>query len=178
MRRRSVCLFLAIGLFSVQCALFRGKIPPYPSGLIFPIEETFSVAYGGEIDGLILRDDGLLYFSTRNGFVFCLDGLKKRILWKFKAEADFLTSPCLGAHGLTIYDRSNTLYHLDLQGQLIWQKKIEVAITSELRENAGIIYFGLESGELLALDSNRGEEIWRFKAGAPSAPPQPFRDSW
>ena len=158
-------MFLAIGLFSVQCALFREKIPPYPSGLIFPIEETFSVAYGGEIDGLIRRDDGRLYFSTRNGFVFCLDGLKKRILWKFKAEADFLTSPCLGGHGLTIYDRSNTLYHLDLQGQLIWQKKIEVAITSELRENAGIIYFGLESGELLALDSNRGKEIWRFKAG-------------
>jgi len=165
MRRRSVCLFLAIGLFSVQCALFRERIPPYPSGLIFPIEETFSVAYGGEIDGLILRSDGLLYFSTRNGLVFCLDGLKKRILWKFKAEADFLTSPCLGAHGLTIYDRSNTLYHLDLQGQLIWQKKIEASIASELRENEGIIYFGLESGELIALDSNRGEEIWRFKAG-------------
>ncbi len=172
MRKKLACLSLAIVLFSVQCALFREKIPPYPSGLIFPIEETFSVAYGGEIDGLILRDDGLLYFSTRNGLVFCLDGLKKRILWKFKAEADFLTAPCLGAHGLTINDRSNTLYYLDLQGHLIWQKKIDVAITSELREKEGIIYAGLESGELLALDSNRGEENWRFKAeGAIRAAP-------
>ena len=144
---------------------FQGEDPPLPERAHFPHRGDIFGRLWGEIDGLILRDDGLLYFSTRNGLVFCLDGLKKRILWKFKAEAEFLTSPCLGAHGLTIYDRSNTLYHLDLQGQLIWQKKIEVAITSELRENEGIIYFGLESGELLALDSNRGEEIWRFKAG-------------
>lgn len=165
MRKRALCLILAIGFFSVQCALFRAKIPPYPTGLIFPIEEIFSVAYGGEIEGLMLRGDGNLFFSTRNGHVFCLDGLQKKILWSFKAQDEFFASPCLSADSLTIYDRSNKLYRLDLRGGLIWKKKIEGAITSELRENQGKIYLGLESGDLLVLDSNSAKEVWRFKTG-------------
>ena len=158
---------IGAGLLLSCCSLFKARIPPYPTGLLFPIEESFSVGYGGEIISFIQRSGGILYFSTRNGYIFCLDGPGKKILWKFKAQAEFFVAPSLGDKALSINDSANTLYRLDFQGRLLWQKSFEDRITSRLKEYQGVIYLGTEKGDVMALDSSRGAEIWRFKAGGP-----------
>lgn len=156
---------ICVGLFFCCCSLFKPRIPPYPTGLLFPIEESFSVEYGGEIISLIQRSAGNLYFSTRNGYIFCLDGPGKSILWKFKAQGEFFVSPSLGDNALSIHDSVNTLYRFDFQGRVLWQKSFEDRITCQVKEYRGILYMGTEKGEVLALDSSKGSEIWRFKAG-------------
>jgi outer membrane protein assembly factor BamB len=131
------------------------------------LEEASRVIYEGEIIKHVQKMGENLCFSTYKGFVYCLDGAKHEILWKFQAHDSISNSPFLGQERLYVFDRTNTLYGLDRKGKVLWEKKIEESISSEVRENQEKVYFGTEEGEFFALSASSGEELWRFKAGGP-----------
>jgi|GEM_PF-304207 len=162
---RKIVFLLLPCFFLGFCSFFKTKVPPYPSGIIFPLEKGEEIAYEGKIVDLIQKRNGTLYFSTNKGFVYCLDGLERKVLWKFEAQKSLVTPPYLGQERIYVLDRENTIYCLDKKGKLLWKKKIEENITSDIRENRGKIYLGTEEGGLFVLNSLQGELFWRFQAG-------------
>jgi outer membrane protein assembly factor BamB len=150
---------------SSSCFLFKSKVPPYPAGVIFPLEEAARTTYEGEITGYIQKKGGTLYFSTRKGLVCSLDGLKREILWKFQTQDILAMPPLLGQDNIYIFDRQYTIYCLDGKGNLLWEKGVGEEISTGLNENNGKLYFGTQKGNLFVLNSADAESVWSFKAG-------------
>ncbi len=155
--------FLAIS----SCSFFKPKIPPYPTGLLFPLEEDSRIIYPGEIINSIQKKEGKIFFSTEKGYIFCFDTAKKEILWRLEIAHPLSSPSSLGLENIYIFDRSSTIYCLDLDGNLAWEKKMEEKISSQIRESQKRIYLGTEEGGFFALSASSGEEIWRFRAGGP-----------
>jgi len=163
--KKIIAPFLFLLCISLSfCSLGKPKISLAPLGPVFPLEEASRINYEGEVTGLIQKKCGLIFFSTKKGLIYCLDGNKQEVLWKFEAGHPISASPCLGQEHIFFFDRQNSVYCLDKQGRLLWKREIQENISSELRESRGKIYFGTEKGEFLALEAATGNEIWRLKA--------------
>lgn len=165
-RMKKFILVFLICFFFGFCSFFESRIAPYPSGVIFPLDRDGEVVYKGEIIDLVEKVDGKLYLSTRKGLVYCLDGIKRKIFWTFEASVPLLSPPFLGSENIYVYDESNILYCLNMEGKPLWKKKIEEKITSGVAESKKRIYFGTETGSFFALDTANGEELWHFQAGS------------
>lgn len=162
--KKSAVIVSVILLFSA-CSLFKPKIAPYPTGVIFPVEKAYEMSYKGEVIPPIREQGDLLYFSTRTGNVYCVDGRKQETLWEVEVPED-LVSPCY-LSGDRVYTGSsgNKLYCVHLSGELLWESSLEERITSGVAESGGQVYAGTEKGTLFGLDAATGKEIWRFEAG-------------
>lgn len=163
MRRLVLVLFLCLISLGFG-SLLESKVLSYPSGIIFPLWKTEEIAYLGEIVDLIQKSNGNVYFSTRKGFVYFIDILEKKIIWKFEAQNPIICPPHLSAGKMFILDKENTIYCLDKGGELLWKKEIEENITSGVREYQGMIYLGTSEGGIFAFDSLNGEMFWNFQA--------------
>lgn len=163
MTKKIILSFLAV-FFLSSCSLIRPKIPPYPSGVFFPLEEGGELTFAGEVIDRVENLDGNLYFSTQNGFVYAIDGRKREILWGLKVAEVLASSLFSGSKNIYVYDQDSVLYSLDKKGSLVWKKKVEERITSGVAEFNNKIYFGTEKGILFVYDASSGEEVWRFQA--------------
>ena len=170
-------LFL-VSLFLGSCSFFKPRILPYPSGVIFPVEKDEAITYQGKIIDRLQERNRVVYFSTLKGFVYRYDSLERKILWKYKAKHPLISSPLLGKEKIYVIDRENILYCLNQEGQLLWEKKTEENVTSELKEDRERLYWGTEEGSLLAFNTEDGEKIWSFQAGGAIHSAPAFSDSW
>ena len=161
--KKSAVLVLII-VFCHFCSLFRAKIAPYPSGVVFPVEKDHEFTYKGEIISLIQTQNHLLYFSTRKGKVYCIDGQKQEMLWRFDISASFASPPSLSESGIYIYDDENILYCIDRDGKLQWKTRLTDKITSRIAESDGQVFLGTGKGLLYSLSAETGEELWQFQA--------------
>ncbi len=162
---KKAAILLWVILFCNSCSLFRAKIVPYPSGVIFPVVKDQEFSYEGEIISRIQKKDHFLYFSTRNGKVYCFDGQKKEMLWHFDISETLVCPPYLTESRIYICDDQNFLYCLGQDGKLRWKKELENKITSGIAEGAGHVYAGTEKGKLYSLSPESGQEIWQYQAG-------------
>lgn len=165
MKKTGWGLFVLIACFALgSCSLFRTKALPPPVSSVFPLQEESRVLYEGEINRLVQNSGGRLYFSTRKGLVYCIDGAKKEILWKFSARAVISTPPCLSEGRVYCADQENGLYCLDEAGRVVWEKKLAEKISGDVGQSHGKVYVGTQGGNVLALDAAIGDEAWRFKS--------------
>lgn len=162
--KKLVLLFLACFFFGF-CSFFKSRVAPYPSGVMFPVDKAGEIVYKGKIIDLVENVEGKLFLSTREGSVYCLNALNRKILWTFEASETLESPPFLGTERIYVYDRNNTLYCLSRAGELIWEKKGKEKITSGIAEIKERIYFGTEEGGFFASDTANGKELWRFQAG-------------
>ncbi|NIM91533.1 MAG: PQQ-binding-like beta-propeller repeat protein, partial [Candidatus Aminicenantes bacterium] len=100
-----------------------------------------------------------------------------KILWKYKAKNPLISAPLMGEEKIYVFDKKNTLYCLDEEGQLLWEKKTEEIVTSELKEDRKRLYWGTDEGGLVAFDPEAGEQTWRFQAGGAIRSGPVFSDS-
>lgn len=129
------------------------------------MEKGKDLCYEGEIIDLMESSGNSLYFSTRNGFVYCIDGVKQIILWKHKVSSRIKTPPYLGPKNIYVCDEENILYCLSKEGNLIWKKALDVEITSGIGAYSRNIFLGTAKGDVYALDPDTGERSWSFQAG-------------
>ncbi len=164
MRKLIIISLLFISISS--CSLFRTKIVPYPTGLIFPLDVDTTISYQGEIIDVVQEEGSNLYLSTKDDFVYCLNVQQKKLVWSFQVEGELVSPVYLGRDYIYVYDKDTTLYCLKKDGNLNWKKEIKENITSGVRENEGIIYLGTEKGTLFALNDSQGKKLWAFRAGS------------
>jgi hypothetical protein len=157
------CLFL----LSVSCSLFRPKVGPYPTGVVFPLAEAGQVEFEGRINlSLEKGADGRLYFSTDTGHLYCLDGAKQEICWHQPNPAPFGCPPLVGPERLFLWDRDNIVSCYDRQGNPGWRMNLPEQISSPISADGEKVYLGTQAGELLALSQATGEIVWRFPTKA------------
>ena len=166
MKKRAIwMLLLATVLGGVSCRIFKPGIAAYPIGLSFPVVEDVSMSFKGRIISPVREREGAYFYSTENGFVWCVDGLKRKVIWKFKTDNGLRTAPFPGRENIYIHDEADVLYCLDPKGNLSWKKAVGERVLTPIVEDSGRIYFGTDRGILWSLDL-KGEGPRRFKAGA------------
>jgi len=163
-RMRRLIVLTLILFFLSSCSIFREKPRPYPSGVFFPIARDGQVVYQGKVIDLVGRDGDRLYLSTNKGLVYCLDSVKRAILWKSEVSPSLMSPPSLGVQNLYVYDENGILYCLSKEGRLLWKKEVGDKITSRVAEARDTACFGTEKGIILALEPASGRELWRFQA--------------
>jgi outer membrane protein assembly factor BamB len=161
--KKPAVLFCVI-LLSQFCSLFRAKIVPYPTGVIFPVVEDHVISYEGEIVSSIQKDDHLLYYCTRKGKIYCVDGQKKTMLWKVDVTRTLSSPLYLSENCIYVYDSDSSMYCVDRAGEILWKTTLQSMISSEIAESNGQVYVGSEDGLLFCLDAETGNELWRFQA--------------
>jgi outer membrane protein assembly factor BamB len=162
---KKIAVFLCVLLLSSVCSLFKAKVVPYPTGVIFPVEKDHELSYDGEIIPPIKKEENRLYLTTRKGNIYCIDGQRREILWEVTVSTALASPPYLSEARLYTHDSKNTLYCADREGKILWKKPLMNKITSSVVESSGQVYVGTEEGLFFALDAATGEEIWQFEAG-------------
>lgn len=160
---RRYLLFLLVPL-SLSCSLFRGKIAPYPGGVVFPLAEAQKISYEGKILRSIERSDGELYFSTDKGLLYCLDPSAPNIKWTFTADSPFGCPPSVSPDAIFIWDQANVIYCLDKNGTLRWKKTLKETISSPPSWDQENVYVGTQEKSFLAISQSSGESLWQLKA--------------
>jgi outer membrane protein assembly factor BamB len=158
-------LLLATVLGGASCRIFKPRIAAYPIGLNFPVVEDASMSFKGRIISPVREREGAYFYSTENGFVWCVDGLKRKVIWKFKTDNGLRTAPFPGRENIYIHDEADVLYCLDPKGNLSWKKAVGERVLTPIVEDSGRVYFGTDKGILWSMDL-KGEGPRRFKAGA------------
>lgn len=166
-------------LLSVSCSVFRSKVKPYPTGVIFPLEEVGQVAFKGQPKDTLVKGEGAcFYISTENGHLYCVDGGAQRVSWHFNSPSPFGCPPVLGPDRLFVWDKDNIVFCFDLHGKVVWKAKVPDKISTPISRDRERIYVGTEGGDLLALSQATGELLWRFRTkGAIAAAAVFYRDS-
>jgi len=175
---RRVPVFFLV-LLSFSCGLFRTKVQPYPTGLVFPLVEAAQVPFEGKLVGALVKgEDGRLYFSTDGGHLYCLDGAARQLSWHRVNPSPFGCPPLLGRDRIFVWDRENNVFCFDLNGNPVWKTKVSDKISSRVSRDGERIYLGVEAGDLLALSQATGETLWRFQTkGAVAAAAVFYKDS-
>ena len=161
MRKSAILLFVI--LFFQFCSLFKAKVVPYPSGVIFPLEQEQHILYDGEIIAPIQKKDQFFYFCTRKGKVYCVDGLKKEMLWQLDIPVSLSSPPDLAESRIYVSDSESTLYCIDLDGNLLYKITFMSKITSGIGVSQGHIYIGTEKGLFYCMNAETGQVLWQFQ---------------
>ena len=163
MKRTWSILFICLSCCG--CILFRSRVDPYPTGVIFPVIQSQEISFEGEPSELLHRVNDSLVFATNQGMVSAYNGLSQELLWRFQTDAPGSTPLIRGREGFYIVDQQNTVYSLSLEGKLLWKSLLPEAVTGGICEDEIQLYMGSESGRFFALDRSQGEIRWDFKAG-------------
>ncbi|MFC2167024.1 PQQ-binding-like beta-propeller repeat protein [Acidobacteriota bacterium] len=157
-------LVLSLILLLGGCSVFKSKVIPYPEGIHFPVEKAGGLFYDGEIIDQIQKKEGRLYFSTREGFIYCIDSTEYKSQWRLRMPEAPKSPIFMGRSYFFVFDAKNNIYCYDLDGNTLWQMSLEEEITSPLAEIGNYVFLGTSKGSFIAIDALSGNEAWRFAA--------------
>jgi len=149
-------------VFAAACSLFRGKIPPYPEGIIFPVKDNQGQTFSDKIVGKIFQRENRLYFATTAGTVYCVDAVERKVLWQYQAENNLEQPLYAGEENFYILDSGDFITCLDPAGGFNWRKKLPLAISGGAAEGRNIVSVGTIGG-LIALDVKTGAVLWQIE---------------
>ncbi|NOR12467.1 MAG: PQQ-binding-like beta-propeller repeat protein, partial [Candidatus Aminicenantes bacterium] len=149
---KKLAIVCALLLVLCSCSLFRKKIPPYPRGIMFPVEEVHQIQYEGEINNPMKKRGTLVFISTRAGILYCVEGSSQVIQWQVKLSETLVSPPFLGEENIYVLDQDNNLFCLTGEGDILWQRVIGEDLTSRITEFKENVCVGTDSGWFLAID--------------------------
>ncbi len=122
--------------------------------------------------------EGVLYIGSNDHYLYALDRQTGQEKWKFETGAAVRSSPAVADDVVYVGSFDKNVYALDAQtGQEQWRFETEASIYSSPTVAAGVLYIGSGCDRadgcegsrpyyLYALDSQTGQEKWRFEAGS------------
>ena len=164
---RSCAAFVTLGLILAACAGPPKKplVDPFP--LRFPLEEAGTLDIEGVVVGQPAARDGVVYFATADGFLTAAVVPGCDILWRFRADHPFSGGPELGPDHVIIRDDGGTLHLLDGKGSPVFKSGLGDDVTTAVREDRGMLFFGTADGRVVMLDPAAGGKIvWASQVNA------------
>jgi len=140
----------------------------------------YSTSYGPETDdiqwvyqtgGEILTSPAIVeekvYFSSSDGYVYCLDLETGRYIWSYKiynGQTNYLKSSPAVVDGKVYIGSVDSMFHcLDADdGKELWKFKSHDSIDSSPAVIDGKIYFGTGDGFVTCLNADTGDWIWEY----------------
>ena len=113
-----------------------------------------------------------------SGFIYALDEVDGKLLWKYQTKEAITHSNPLFADGkVFVGDESGSIYAIDAaSGKLVWQQQLEAyQIHSSPAYDQGVIFIGTETTDesggrldrgsyMYALSAKDGQTLWRFES--------------
>jgi len=161
MKRALSVILIVFG--GVACSIFHSKVHPYPTGVVFPLVQAENLHIDGRVIRSLVRVAGRVYFSTDKGFVYCLDGATRKLVWTYKAEAGLGCPPAVGERSAAVWDSDNVVHGITLDGNPLWKAQLAEPIASEICAAKDRFYLGTRAGWLYALNAATGEVVWSFE---------------
>ncbi len=134
-------------------------------------EEIWSKNFNTQIASGISGNDSILVFTTNDGYIFAVD-LKGSLVWK-TFFGKVISSPLVLENKIIVRRDDNNFAGMDIQeGSIDWTYQ---APSSSLTINAhgkmiyadGVVYSGLPSAKLIALEAETGLLIWEANVSTP-----------
>ena len=116
---------------------------------------------------------GVVYFGSRDRFVYALDLQTGRPLWTFPTDQWIHASPVVSDDIVLVGSGDHTLYALDrATGEERWRFVSESFIEHAVAAVEDVAVFRSRDGRVYALDMETGARLWTFETDTPfgSAP--------
>ena len=128
-----------------------------------------SESFGGAIfSGPIIYDSLMIVVSSQsknNSFAYQL--ITGKMIW-MKNIGDVEAAPTLDRNALYVASVNGDLYKIDpVTGKEIFRKRFPAPIRVSPIVDDTMVVFGCDDGNIYAIGSNNGNEIWKYDAGTP-----------
>lgn len=119
---------------------------------------------GGPMRPAPVTANGVVYFGSRDQFVYAVDAETGKLRWRFRAEQEILSSPTVSNGVLFVVSakssgpgKGSDVYALDIErGELLWRYRLGAIVRSSPVVMNGDIYFSTNLGRVIALDAASG----------------------
>lgn len=174
-----VAIILPVHLvFSSDWPTFMGD--PSRSGyasmsLIAPFSNVWKYEIPGNIVSSPVVYKGIVYVTSRNGFVYAFNASDGNIVWDFSSDGYIDATAAVSSSTLVVPSMDGNLYALDrINGQLLWQVNLGAPSVSSPLIYSNIVYVGVGQpvNALKAFDLNTGMQVFSVALSQPitSAP--------
>lgn len=114
--------------------------------------------------------DGTVYFGAGDHHLYALDARTGENKWSFKAEDSVGTPAIVG--GTVFFAHGNRLTAVDLGSDVEkWTFRTPANITTCPAVSDGLVCFGSDDFHIYAVDTQTGQEKWKFHVGLIHYPP-------
>lgn len=121
----------------------------------------------GPVSGALSYGRSKLFVGDTQGNLTALSARNGEEIWKYQAKAEWLSPPAVMRDRIFIADSAEDLYAFDINsGKELWHyshrgdEKMTIRGTGGPAVFAGEVFQGFADGSLVALSSQRGEELW------------------
>jgi len=127
-------------------------------------EWTFSGSSGYFI-GQAAEADGVVYAPSNDGSLYAIDA-DGDLVWKFETGHYLWAQPQIAENAIYIGSMDHFVYAISKNGDELWSSEMKGAVVSSpiLSEDESVLFAGSIGGELVALDTDNGEQLWSFEA--------------
>lgn len=165
-RLRTVGILAALGLTLAACAAQSAKprVDPFP--LRFPLVEAGTLEIEGHIVGQPRVGDGIVYFTTREGYLTAVITSARAVWSRFKAEHPMSKSPVIVGDTVLLRDDADIFYVLSNRGKgTVGKYELDpgCVATTPVRLVAGGFTLGTADGRIMTL------ETWEYRPPGPAA---------
>ena len=109
--------------------------------------------------------NGVVYFGSRDGYLYALDAKTGAKIWSFQTGSWVDSSPIVVSGVVYCGSNDGCLYALNANtGVELWQFQTRYAVRSTPAFAKGRIYVGSDDSHLYAVDASTGKELWNLKA--------------
>ena len=137
------------------CVDYRGKV------------EWHIYTKRGVTSSSVVRD-GIVYFSSLDGFVYALDARTGWVFWRFRMEKGSISSPAVNGDYLYVGCVDGNIYCIEKsRAQEVWRYKTGYQVTASPVIKNNVLYCGSVDGQFYALDAKTGRLIWSFSSLGP-----------
>lgn len=128
-------------------------------------DRAFRVGDGGSFIFTMMHR-GVIYASCGDHYVYALDALTGKEIWKFRTNDCNYGSPSTDGEFIFIPSYDTHLYAVDKRtGKEEWRFKTGGKLFSTPGVEGGTVFFGSEDDCLYALSAKSGKLLWRFRTG-------------
>ncbi len=100
-----------------------------------------------------------------NNVISCNDSDTGNQIWSFKPKGEVTGQPASTNNAVFVTSTKNTCYKVNKQnGAVLWEKSFNATIRGNISYADDKVLVGFKSGLLIALESESGNEVWRFKS--------------
>jgi outer membrane protein assembly factor BamB len=111
--------------------------------------------------------NGVLYFGAEDKKFYAIDAKDGTLKWKNDTSMGGYTASAVVVDNIVYaIPKDGTFYAFDASnGEIIWVKLVGKIVESSPAIGEGIIAFGTDGGDIIALDASTGKQKWSYDTG-------------